>query len=72
MAATLPKARPGSRKRTKEEAVREMADIILEHLAQFPPKEQERRLKSFSKRAAAMTAARAKSPRGARNPAKSR
>jgi hypothetical protein len=49
-----------------------MADVILSHLAQFSPQEQERRLKKFSKRVAAMTAARAKSPRGVRNSPKSR
>jgi uncharacterized small protein (DUF1192 family) len=66
-------ARPKARtKRTPKQAARDLADIILEHMAELPVKEQEARIDAFSGDVARLRAARAKSPTRRRNAAKPR
>ena len=55
---TIPKSRT---KRTPKQAARDLADIILEHMADLPVKEQEARIDAFSQDVARLRAARAKS-----------
>ena len=67
--ATAPK-RPA--KRTREQAARDLANIILDSMADLPVKEQEARIDAFSRDVARLRVARAKSARPARSGAKSR
>ena len=64
--------RKGRTKRTPKQAARDLADIILEHMADLPVKEQEARIDAFSHDVARLRAARAKSARPPRSAAKSR
>jgi len=66
--ATAPKRPP---KQTTEQAARELANIILDHIAGLPVEEQEARLDAFSRDVDELRA-RAKAARHARTPAKSR
>jgi len=67
--ATAPK-RPA--KRTRRQAAQDLADIILENMADLPVEEQEARIDAFSGDVARLRAARAKSARPPRSPAKFR
>ena len=67
--ATAPK-RP--LKRSRAQAAREMADLIMEHLSQYPEEERHRRIEAFGRAVDRISAARAKSAKSARSSGKTR